>query len=642
MLRSAHLCILLTSLVLVIILSFLTLEQSSTQIISEQFLQLKQSQSAPNLLAIMLTCILSLNVILPVPASLASVYAVSSLDNLLAPAVIWLGLTLSSLIGYWLGAKLNQVLSLNTSSSPVAYKTEKNTNRVTAVILVLFRAIPVLAETSIIAAGLIRFPIRQFILLVSLTNAGLAFAYTYLGNLASKSEAILFLIIAGIVLPTSVVLAQKIFQILLHFYRSNNHNINNKEQQKQPSTRLAPPLNNTLQSHSSIHEQCPIIFTQDLWAMKDTHKSPLLMLLNNQKKQQETLTICCIIDENVSKQQSNLRLRIQHFFNACQHVNLISPPIIISEKEQEKQSTIIKKLYPLFSQNALNKHSQIIAIGGGSLFDAVSFTVNTCYQGLPFIRVPSTVLSASDTSIKDQSNINIFSNGSPLSNVSRPLAVFNDFSLLNRSTTQDKHAGLVLIIKIAILKDAQFFNWLEVNANALFHCCPKENQYAIQRCAQLALQHTTSTAHFHEQEIISPLEYGHWSAYKLKKLSQDPLNDAQALAIGICLDAYYSTRIGLLHQDYSIRIVKLFNRVGFSLWHNALFDNTRGELTLLKGLDEFRLKFGPTLHIPLLTSIGYSKTIHNIDHDVMKEAVEDLFRWHQQTDHLLPKQRVVA
>lgn len=641
MLRSAHLCILLTSLTLMIILYFLALEQSSTLLISEQFIQLQQSQSTTSLIATFLTFILSLNVILPVPASLASVYAASSLHHLIAPTVIWLGLTLSSLIGYGVGTKIHQAFLLNKNTPPLSYKTEKNTRRISSIALVLLRAIPVLSEVSIIAAGIMRFPIKKFLLLVSLTNAGLAVAYTYLGALASKSESIIFLIISGIVLPTGVIFIYKAFQLCFRFYLLNNQH-NAKEQNNKISKLTSSHINSFPKEVTPPHKHYAVEFTQDLWTISSPHDSPLLMLLNKKVRQHKQSTFCCIIDNNVNKKQPDLQHRIQVFFNAFSHLNLISNPIITSVQKCSPPSQMNKKIDHLLSQNALNEHSIIIAIGGESLFAALSVTINTFYPKLSFIRVPSTVSSQSYTSIGSENKITTSNENGHIAPFTKLLAVFNDSSLLSSLKTQDKHAGLVLVIKMAVLKDAQFFNWLEVNAKALFQCRPKEMQYAIQRCAQLKLQHATHSTSFLNEEAISPLEYGHWSAYQLDKLPTTRLNYAQKLTIGICLDACYSTRVGLLNKESTIRLLNLFKKLGFTLWHDELLNKSCGKLTLLEELEDVKTKRGSRLSIPLLTSIGYSKTVHNINHDMMTEAVKDLHQWHQQTLHLFPEQKGIA
>lgn len=601
MFRSAHLCILLTSLTLIVILSFLFFEKNTTEIISTIFQKLQQENQQPYLSMIFLTLILGINVILPVPDSLASVMATSHFNQFLAPTIICLGLTISSFIGYWLGSSLKKITSLHNPNYPVAYKVQKNAHHASIILLILFRAIPVLAELSVITAGIIKLPFKQFIWLMSLSNIGLAIAYNQLGVLAASSHSILFLIIAGAILPSCAIAILSSFSVIKSLLHHKKGSIN--QVTRALHTAKVPSLIST----SSISKASyPVFFVNHLWSTLPNNHSPLLTFLNTQRSHS---SFCCVIEKNVLKKHVHLIEEIQHFFDFHSHLHLLCYPIITKADPTET----VKELLPFFKTKKINETSLFIAIGTENLFSALNLTLDRGNLKSSIVRIPSSLSAQAYTSII---NTNAFTQP-VLHNVAehafQPLAIFNDFKLLTPIQEKDQLRGLVLIIKIALLKDAQFFNWIEINVNALLISQPNETQYAISRCTQLILQHIKSSSHFYHQEKTSQLEYGQWNHQTISNWLTLPLDHAEVIATGIVLDAYYSSCIGLLSEEYTLRIVHLFNKLGLMLSHPELKNKSVIDTLAIESLSD--------LSIPLLTAIGYSKTVHGIELNIMEKVL---------------------
>src|SRR5207249_4231810 len=127
-----------------------------------------------------------------------------------------------------------------------------------------------------------------------------------------------------------------------------------------------------------------------------------------------------------------------------------------------------------------------------------------------------------------------------------PWAVINDFQLLSSLSERDKRAGYVEAVKVALIRDKDFFEALEQDVDALRNFEPEAMQRLIYRCAELHLEHIATSGDPFEFGSARPLDFGHWAAHKLEQLSDYRIRHGEAVAIGIALDTIYSRQIGLL------------------------------------------------------------------------------------------------
>ncbi len=120
-----------------------------------------------------------------------------------------------------------------------------------------------------------------------------------------------------------------------------------------------------------------------------------------------------------------------------------------------------------------------------------------------------------------------------------------------------------------MIKDLAFFEWIEANAGALANREEAPMQELIIRCADLHLKHIAGGDPF-EMGSARPLDFGHWAAHKLEYLTNFSLRHGEAVAIGIVLDTVYSQLQGYLTNKDVERVVRVFQQLGFELFHPAL------------------------------------------------------------------------
>ena len=127
-------------------------------------------------------------------------------------------------------------------------------------------------------------------------------------------------------------------------------------------------------------------------------------------------------------------------------------------------------------------------MGGGALLDMVGFVAATTHRGVRHIRVPTTVLAQNDSGVGVKNGVNAFGKKNFLGCFAPPDAVLNDLRFLRTLHPRDRISGIAEAIKVALIRDAMFFEWLEVNADALRDCVPAATSRMIRRCAELHMR----------------------------------------------------------------------------------------------------------------------------------------------------------
>jgi 3-dehydroquinate synthase len=363
-----------------------------------------------------------------------------------------------------------------------------------------------------------------------------------------------------------------------------------------------------------------VFFTDHVFAAENP-------LLRDLLKDTTPRKVLVVLEDSLAQAQPQFEHQIAQYFSpANESLRLVRLPLFLAGGERAKNSqTIIQNLYSHIYRHHLDRHSYLIAVGGGALLDIVGFAAATVHGGLRLVRLPSTTLSQADSGVGVKNGINIFGQKNFLSTYAPPFAVINDFNLLTSLPSRDKRAGYVEAVKIACIRSPAFFEEIEAAAAALIEFDPAAMRRLIRRCAELHLDHIAYANDPFESGSAHPLDFGHWAAFKLEELTSFQLAHGEAVAIGIALDVVYAQKIGLLNAPVADRILTLLERLGFPLFVNQLMNtNTRGQLAILGGLEGIREQYGTELTVPLLRDLGDSVEVMHMDAAQVEAAIHTL------------------
>ena len=365
----------------------------------------------------------------------------------------------------------------------------------------------------------------------------------------------------------------------------------------------------------------PVRFTHGLLRPENT-------ILRDVVEAEGRARLLVVIDEGVADANPAIVADVEAYCEAhADRLELPAPPIVVPGGEAIKnQSGPVDEIRGAIDVHGVDRHSYVVAIGGGAVLDAAGYAAATAHRGVRLIRVPTTVLAQDDSAVGVKNGINAFGKKNFIGSFSPPHAVLNDFDMLRTLSDRDWRAGISEAVKVALLKDEAYFTWIEHHARDLRERSLDAMARLVHRSAELHLNHIATSGDPFELGSSRPLDFGHWAAHKLEQLSHHELRHGEAVAVGIALDSTYSYLSGSLpHADWR-RIIDLFEAVGLPIWHaDMATPGSDGRPAVLAGLEEFREHLGGKLTVMLLERIGSGFEVHELDEAVLQEA-SDLLR----------------
>ncbi|HXK20543.1 MAG TPA: 3-dehydroquinate synthase [Polyangiaceae bacterium] len=377
---------------------------------------------------------------------------------------------------------------------------------------------------------------------------------------------------------------------------------------------------------SQLHEQrfsvdfeYPVVFCRG--ALSPSEKA--LAWCVSRKEPERRHPLFAVLDAGLVAARPDLPQELERYVAAhAAQLELTAPPLTLPGGEGVKNDpAIIADLHTRLAGARLDKQGTLLIIGGGAVLDAAGYAGSTTHRGVRVVRMPTTVLSQNDAGVGVKTSVNAFGAKNFLGTFAPPFAVINDVELLASLPLRDVRAGLAEAVKVALIRDVAFFEWLEQNAKSLREGERGLLEFAVRRCAELHLRHIASAGDPFERGSARPLDYGHWAAHKLETLTQHGLRHGEAVSIGMALDACYAVAKGMLSEEARTRLCNLLKALGLPTYHPMLVAESQGKSVILEGLREFREHLGGSLCITLLTAVGAGVEVHDMDPNLIASSI---------------------
>ena len=371
-----------------------------------------------------------------------------------------------------------------------------------------------------------------------------------------------------------------------------------------------------IEGNVTVSFRYPVHFTTDLFSPDNALLREVVAGENNRPSR-----VLFVVEDEVNK-HFPVVAEIREFCRRnAEFIAMAGEPILLPGGEAvKKDPEHVTTIYRAVNETGLDRHSYIAAIGGGALLDAVGFAAATAHRGIRLIRIPTTTLSQNDSGVGVKNAINYFGKKNWVGTFAPPFAVLNDFRYLTTQPNRVWREGIAEAVKVALIKDAEFFAYLEQNAQALARREMEPMEHLVARCAEMHLQHICTSGDPFEMGSSRPLDFGHWSAHKLEQMTDHRVHHGEAVAIGIALDVTYSHLKGWLTEGDWRRVLRVLSDVGFTLFTPEMAQSE----TLFAGLREFQEHLGGELTIQMLRHIGDGFNVHEIDYALMAESIRSL------------------
>ena len=235
--------------------------------------------------------------------------------------------------------------------------------------------------------------------------------------------------------------------------------------------------------------------------------------------------------------------------------------VVLPDGEEEKSWPNLMKVFDVLLQERCDRKTTLIALGGGVIGDMAGFAAATYMRGIPFVQVPTTLLSQVDSSVGGKTAINHPLGKNMIGAFYQPQAVIADTATLNTLPDRELSAGLAEVIKHGAILDPVFFDWIEANIDKLVQRDPAALATAIQRSCEIkadvvrqderegGLRAVLNFGHTFGHAIESGLGYGNWL-------------HGEAVGCGMVMAAELSHRLGHLDAAGRDRIKAVVKKAG--------------------------------------------------------------------------------
>jgi 3-dehydroquinate synthase len=290
--------------------------------------------------------------------------------------------------------------------------------------------------------------------------------------------------------------------------------------------------------------------------------------------------------------------------------------IIISDGEEFKNLQTFELVISQLLAMSAARDTTLIALGGGVVGDLTGFVAASFQRGMPFIQIPTTLLSQVDSSVGGKTAVNHPLGKNMIGAFYQPRAVFIDTNSLATLPKREFAAGMAEVIKYGVIYDADFFSWLEINQNAIKAKDTDTLQYMIARCCEIkaeivaideresGLRALLNLGHTFGHAIEAEQGYGNWL-------------HGEAVATGIVLASSVATKMDWLQTSEFRRIFELLTSFNLPTSAPAAMDYD----CFMRHMRHDKKVQAGKLNFVIPTKIGAAKVTSQISEEVLRTVL---------------------
>ncbi len=290
--------------------------------------------------------------------------------------------------------------------------------------------------------------------------------------------------------------------------------------------------------------------------------------------------------------------------------------LLLPDGEQFKTIASAVAIFDKLLACRFSRNATLIALGGGVIGDLGGFAA-ACYQrGIPFIQIPTTLLAQVDSSVGGKTGVNHALGKNMIGAFHQPQCVITDTDTLQTLDDRQLSAGLAEVIKYGLIRDYEFFTWLEQNIAALLAKDKDVLAYAIERSCRNKAEIVSEDEL--ESGIRATLNLGHTFGHAIETgMGYGEYLHGEAVAIGICQAADLSQRLGWLNPADVERIIALLKLAKLPTTPPASLDAGR----FLEGMSLDKKNVDGNIRVVLLEKIGRASLPTPVRLDVLEDTL---------------------
>lgn len=295
--------------------------------------------------------------------------------------------------------------------------------------------------------------------------------------------------------------------------------------------------------------------------------------------------------------------------------------VILPDGEEYKTLDVLNQVFTALLESRFSRKCALIALGGGVIGDITGYAAASYQRGVPFIQVPTTLLSQVDSSVGGKTGVNHVLGKNMIGAFYQPKAVLADIATLDTLDDRQLSSGIAEIIKYGLIVDASFFLWLESNIDALRSRDRDALAYAIKHSCQCKAEVVAADEKESGQRAL--LNLGHTFGHAIETgMGYGEWLHGEAVAAGMCMAADLSRRLGWISGMDFERCRGLIERAGLPVTPPAELDADR--FMQLMAVDKKVLD--GRLRLVLLKGIGSSLVTDVFEKDKLLQTLNEYGR----------------
>ena len=302
------------------------------------------------------------------------------------------------------------------------------------------------------------------------------------------------------------------------------------------------------------------------------------------------------------------------------HVNKLTLNILCVDcKEENKTWKNLDRILEFFEQNGVLRREEVLSIGGGVLLDIVGFACSVYRRGIPYIKIPTTLLAIVDASVGSKVAVNHLGRRNRIGAYYPPVATYIDKKFIKTQSEREIVNGIAEIFKLAVIKSPELFHLLEENAEMLID---EKFQYGAVPVRVINIAITDMIAelgpNLWEKRLDRCVDFGHTFSPVIEMANIPELLHGEAVA----LDCLYSSCISFIRGYIDTETLKRIFDVAKRLKLKTFHPDFTNQKMLLESLRDATKHRNGNQFAPLPISIGNYKIVNDVTEEEMKWAAD--------------------
>ena len=305
----------------------------------------------------------------------------------------------------------------------------------------------------------------------------------------------------------------------------------------------------------------------------------------------------------------------EQFIEILHSADIAAELFTFPKGEASKNLQMLGDLAGCLARSGFDRKDALIAFGGGVTGDLTGFLASTYMRGIPFIQVPTTLLAQVDSSVGGKTGVDIPEGKNLVGTFYQPQVVYIDIGLLKTLPKQELLGGLAEVIKYGVIRDGDFFNFLDENRENILQLDEQVLEQTICTCCQLKAEIVSQDEL--EGGLRRILNYGHTIGHAVEGASEFTIIHGLAVAIGMNAAAKLAVLAGFLDLDAAEKIRKILVDYGMPVDIPENLDRERMKNYLLAD----KKTIGGKVHYVLPTEIGNTRIVNDIDEKLVEQVL---------------------